>query len=95
MDLNLGNGYAETDLEHISVFNVRISKENTLKPSFGDLPFLVNFKNKEDYVKLVDYGIFHIELEKGSILVDCKLNADIEFIDENTDITGYYSYSRL
>lgn len=95
MNLNLGNGYAETDLEQISAFNVRINSEDTLKPSFDDLPFVVNFKEKEDYLKLLDYEIFHIELEQGEILVDCKLMDGIDFKDQNTDINGYYSYSRL
>lgn len=55
MDLNLGNGYPETDLEQISIFNVRINNEDTLKPSFDELPFVVNFKEKEDYLNLLDY----------------------------------------
>lgn len=95
MDLNLGNGHAETDLEQISVFNVRINKEDTLKPAFDDLPFVVNFKEKDDYFKLIDYGLFHIELEQGKILVDCKLDQNIDFKDINTDISGFYNYSRL
>lgn len=95
MDLNLGNGYAETDLEQISVQNVRIREKDTLKPAFDDLPFWANFDSEKDYLKLVDYGVFHIELEQGKILVDCKFTDEIEFKDQNTDIKGFYSYSRL
>lgn len=95
MDLNLGNGHAETHLEFIRVLNVRIEERDPLKPVFDDLPFLANFENKEDYLKLVDYGVFHIELEQGTILVDCRLNDKIKYIDENTDISGHYSYSKL
>lgn len=95
MDLSLGNGHTETNLEQISVFNIRINKEDTLKPAFDDLPFVANFKEEEDYLKLIDYGMFHIELEQGRILVDCKLDENIDFKDDNTDISGYYNYSRL
>lgn len=95
MDLNLGTGYADTHLEQIFIFNVRINKEDTLKPAFDDLPFWANFRNKEDYLKLIDFGVFHIELLQGKILVDCKLDPNIKYVDENTDIKGYYSYSRL
>ncbi|MBZ9571093.1 hypothetical protein KQY27_06020 [Methanobrevibacter sp. TMH8] len=95
MDLNLGTGYTDTYLEQIFVFNVRINKEDTLKPAFDDLPFWVNFKDKEDYLKLLDFGVFHIELLNGKILVDCKLDPDTEYVDKNTDVKGYYSYSRL
>lgn len=94
MDLNLGKGHIETYTEEIFVQNVRIREEDTLKPAFDVLPFWVNIENKEDYLKLLDYGLFHIELEKGKILVDCKLE-DIDFVDENTDVKGYYSYARL
>ncbi len=95
MDLNLGNGHAETDLEFISIKNVRINKEDTLKPAFDDLPFWANFENKEDYLKLVDYGLFHIELEQGKILADCKFPDETDFVDQDTDIKGFYSYARL
>ncbi|MCL2156563.1 MAG: hypothetical protein FWH54_00900 [Methanobrevibacter sp.] len=95
MDLNLGNGYAETSLEQIIVKNVRINKENILKPTFDDLNFYANLKSKDDYLKLLEYGIFHIELESGKILVDCKLDDSVSFVNENTDIKGDYSFSRL
>ncbi|RBQ22980.1 hypothetical protein ALNOE001_12400 [Candidatus Methanobinarius endosymbioticus] len=95
MDMNLGNGHAETDLEQITVLNVRINKEDILKPAFDNLPFVLNFKEKEDYFKLLDHGVFHVELDQGKILIDCKLDESTDFIDKNTDITGYYSYSRL
>ena len=94
MDFNLGNGFIETYVGEIIVFNVRIRKEDTLKPAFDVLPFLVNIRNKEDYLKLLDYGLFNIELEEGKMLVDCKLN-DIEFIDENMDVCGYYSHGKF
>ncbi|MEA4956475.1 hypothetical protein SDC9_17805 [bioreactor metagenome] len=95
MYVNIGNGHAETHLEFIKVLNVRIEERDPLKPVFDELPFLANFENEDDYLKLVDYGVFHIELEHGKILVDCKLNNKIKFIDENTDVEGYYSYSKL
>ncbi len=43
MDLNLGNGYAETHLEFIRVLNVRIEERDPLKPVFDDLPFFSKF----------------------------------------------------
>ena len=95
LDLDLGHGHVETYLEEINVLNVRINKESTSKPSFEDLPFCANFKEEEDYLNLLDEGTFHIILKKGGMLLDCRLNEGIDFLEENTDIFGYYSYSRL
>ncbi|WP_054834848.1 hypothetical protein [Methanobrevibacter arboriphilus] len=47
MDLNLGNGHAETHLEFIRVLNVRIEERDPLKPVFDDLPFLAILKIKK------------------------------------------------
>jgi hypothetical protein len=95
MDLNLGNGYVETEMGHIIIKNVRIDKKDTLEIAFDDQPFYVNFETKDDYLKLLKYGVFHIELIDGKILVDCKLENSNNFVDENTDMKGYYSFSRL
>ena len=95
LDFNLGNGHIETYLEEIAVLNVRINKKSTLKPSFEDLPFCANFEDEEDYLNLVDEGTFHIILKKGGMLLDCRLDENIDFVDKNTDVFGYYSYSRL
>lgn len=95
MDLELGNGLIEMYIEEIIVKDVRINKKDTLKPAFDVLPFWAKFDSEKDYLKLVHYGEFHIELEKGKILVDCKLSDEEEFKDKNTHIKCYYSYARL
>jgi len=94
LTLDLGDGHIETYLEEITVSNVRINKESTLKPAFDDLSFCMNLK-EEDYLNLLDEGTFHIILISGGVLADCRLNDDINFVDENTNIFGYYSYARL